>query len=330
MAILVTGGAGYIGSHTVKELLEQGEQVVVIDSLVTGHREAVAEGAVFIHGDIRDAAVLDALFAAHDIEAVIHFAASSLVGESVQKPLEYYDNNLIGAHALASAMNRHGVKRIVFSSTAATYGEPKRVPIEEDDATEPTNPYGETKLAMERMFRWCEQAFGLKSISLRYFNAAGAYPDSSIGEDHKPETHLIPLILQVPLGQRGHITIFGEDYPTEDGTCVRDYIHVMDLANAHWKALKRLRETDTSGVYNLGNGTGFSVKQVIEVARQVTGHPIPAVSAPRRAGDPAVLIASSAKAKRELDWQPRYGELATIIQTAWDWHVRCPKGYELQ
>ncbi|MFK7696434.1 UDP-glucose 4-epimerase GalE [Paenibacillus sp. HJGM_3] len=328
MAILVTGGAGYIGSHTVKELLAQGERVVVIDSLVTGHKEAVSDGVVFVQGDLRDAALLDDLFAMHEIEAVIHFAASSLVGVSVQQPLEYYDNNLIGAHVLVSAMVRHGVNKIVFSSTAATYGEPKRVPIEESDPTEPTSPYGETKLAMERMFRWCEQAYGLKSISLRYFNAAGAYPDHSIGEDHKPETHLIPLILQVPLGQRQHITIFGDDYPTEDGTCVRDYIHVMDLANAHWLALKRLRETGESGVYNLGNGTGFSVKQVIDVAREVTGHPIPAVAAPRRAGDPAVLIASSAKAQRELDWQPKYADLKTIIQTAWDWHVRKPQGFE--
>jgi UDP-glucose 4-epimerase len=312
----------------VKELLAQGEEVVVIDSLITGHRESISKEASFIEGDIRDAALLDQLFSTHDIEAVIHFAASSLVGESVEKPLEYYDNNLLGAHSLISAMQRHNVKRIVFSSTAATYGEPKRVPIEENDATEPTSPYGETKLAMERLFRWCDRAYGIKSVSLRYFNAAGAYPDSTIGEDHKPESHLIPLILQVPLGQREHITMFGEDYPTEDGTCVRDYIHVMDLANAHWLALKYLRESGKSGVYNLGNGTGFTVKEVIEVARQVTGHPIPAVAAPRRAGDPAVLIASSDKARQELGWQPRYADLRTIIQTAWDWHSRCPRGYD--
>jgi UDP-glucose 4-epimerase len=327
VSILVTGGAGYIGSHTVKELLAQGEQVVVIDSLITGHRESVGDEAFFVQGDIRDSAVLDSLFTTYQIEAVIHFAASSLVGESVQQPLEYYDNNLLGAHALVAAMERHGVKRIVFSSTAATYGEPKRVPIEETDATEPTSPYGETKLAMERMFRWCDQAYGIKSVSLRYFNAAGAYPDSSIGEDHKPESHLIPLILQVPLGQREHITMFGDDYPTEDGTCIRDYIHVMDLANAHWLALKYLRDNGTSAIYNLGNGTGFSVKEVIEVARQVTGHPIPAVSAPRRPGDPAVLIASSDKARQQLGWQPRYADLRTIIQTAWDWHNRRPHGY---
>ncbi|WP_127585289.1 UDP-glucose 4-epimerase GalE [Paenibacillus koleovorans] len=327
MSILVTGGAGYIGSHTVKELLAQGEQVVVIDNLATGFRAAVPEGVSFIEGDIRDASVLDALFTQHSIEAVVHFAASSLVGQSVEIPLQYYDNNMIGAHSLVSAMVRHGVKKIVFSSTAATYGEPKRVPIEESDPTEPTNPYGETKLAMERMFRWCEQAYGVKSVSLRYFNAAGAAQDGTIGEDHKPETHLIPLILQVPLGKREHITMFGDDYPTEDGTCIRDYIHVMDLANAHWLAIRHLREQDTSGVFNLGNGTGFSVKQVVDVAREVTGHAIPAVVAPRRAGDPAVLIASSEKARSVLGWQPRYADLKTIIESAWEWHRNRPNGY---
>lgn len=327
MAILVTGGAGYIGSHTVVELLAQGEQVVVVDNLRTGHRSAVAEQARFYEGDIRDRSFLDRVFGENDIEAVIHFAASSLVGESVQQPLAYYDNNLFGTHSLIGAMEAHGVRKIVFSSTAATYGEPETLPIEESAPTHPENPYGETKLAMENMFRWCDRAFGLKFVSLRYFNACGAHPEGLIGEDHKPESHLIPIILQVPLGQREHIGIFGDDYPTEDGTCVRDYIHVMDLANAHWLALQYLRAGHPSDIFNLGNGTGFSVKQVIELARGVTGHPIPAVVSPRRAGDPAVLIASSQKAKSTLGWQPRYDDLGTIIQTAWNWHKRHPDGY---
>jgi len=327
MAILVTGGAGYIGSHTVVELLERGEDVVVIDNLSTGHRASVAKEARFYEGDIRNRAFLDRVFTDNDIEAVIHFAASSLVGESVRRPLTYYDNNVNGTQSLLAAMVDYGVKRIVFSSTAAVYGEPDRVPIREDDSVRPTNPYGETKLAIENMFRWCETAYGLKSVSLRYFNACGAHPDGRIGEDHRPESHLIPLILQVPLGQREHIAIYGDDYPTKDGTCVRDYIHVADLANAHWLALRRLREAGEGGVYNLGNGSGFSVKEVIEVARQVTGHPIPSVVAPRRPGDPAVLIASSEKAERELGWKRRYADLATMIESAWNWHRNHPNGY---
>ncbi|MGG5252785.1 UDP-glucose 4-epimerase GalE [Neobacillus sp. SM06] len=326
MAILVTGGAGYIGSHTVVELLNHGEEVVVVDNLRTGHKQAVT-GGTFYQGDISDRKFLDSVFAKHEIEAVIHFAASSLVGESVQKPLDYYENNLIASHALVSAMIDHGVKKIVFSSTAATYGEPKSIPILESDVTSPTNPYGETKLAMEKMFRWSDNAYGLKSISLRYFNAAGAHPDAMIGEDHNPESHLIPIILQVALGQREAIGIFGDDYPTEDGTCIRDYIHVMDLANAHWLALEHLRKNNTSDVFNLGNGTGFSVKQVIETARQVTDHPIPEKVSPRRAGDPAVLIASSEKAQSVLGWKPQYNDLKTIIATAWKWHQANPKGY---
>jgi UDP-glucose 4-epimerase len=327
MAILVTGGAGYIGSHTVVELLAQGEQVVVLDNLKTGHRAAVHEEARFYEGDIRDASILSRIFGENDIEAVIHFAANSLVGESVQQPLMYYDNNLFGTHSLVKSMIEHGVKKIVFSSTAATYGEPENVPILETDRTRPESPYGETKLAMENMLRWCDRAYGLKSVSLRYFNACGAHPDGRIGEDHRPESHLIPIILQVPLGQREHIGIFGDDYPTEDGTCIRDYIHVMDLASAHWRALLYLRGGNESNVFNLGNGTGFSVKQVIELARAVTGHPIPAVVSPRRAGDPAVLIASSDKAKSVLGWQPRYDDLSTIIETAWNWHKNNPNGY---
>lgn len=328
MAILVTGGAGYIGSHTVVELLEKGEEVIVIDNLHTGHQKSILGGA-FYQGDLRDRSFLDGVFRNHSIEAVIHFAASSLVGESVQKPLDYYDNNLIGSHSLVRAMLDHDVKKIVFSSTAATYGEPARIPIEEDDPTAPTNPYGETKLAIEKMLRWCDAAYGLKSISLRYFNAAGAHPDGVIGEDHNPESHLIPIILQVALGQREHIGIFGDDYPTADGTCIRDYIHVMDLANAHWLALEYLRRTHRSDIFNLGSGKGFSVLEVIETARKVTGHPIPAKIYPRRAGDPAVLVASAEKAQQKLKWQPRYRQLEEIIATAWKWHKEHPNGFKV-
>lgn len=326
MAILVTGGAGYIGSHTVAELLAHGEEVIVIDNLRTGHKRAVIGGA-FYRGDIRDRAFLNRVFRRHEIEAVIHFAAKSQVGESVNDPLGYYENNVIGTHALVAAMAAHGLKKAVFSSTAAVYGEPQRIPILEDDTTLPTNPYGDTKLAMEKMFRWCDQAYGLKSVSLRYFNAAGAHPEAVIGEDHTPESHLIPIILQVALSQRERIDIFGDDYPTPDGTCIRDYIHVMDLANAHWLALQYLRRDGRSDVFNLGNGTGFSVRQVIETARQVTGHPIPAAVLTCRAGDPAVLVASSEKARRELGWQPELPELEAIIESAWRWHQSHPKGY---
>ncbi len=326
MSVLVTGGAGYIGSHTVAELLARGEDVIVLDNLKSGHRHAVL-CEQYYQGDLQDSALLDQIFSNHQIDAVIHFAASSLVGESVIDPLKYYDNNVVSAQRLVEKMKQYGVKNIVFSSTAATYGEPKRIPIEETDPTEPTSPYGETKLAVENMLRWCDRAYGIKSASLRYFNAAGAHPDGSIGEDHNPESHLIPIILQVALGQREFVSIFGDDYPTEDGTCIRDYIHVMDLASAHYLALQRLREKQESAVYNLGNGTGFSVKQVIEKAREITGHPIPTQVVARRAGDPAVLIASSAKAKAELGWNPQYHDLGTIIQSAWNWHSKRPKGY---
>ncbi|RAV09486.1 UDP-glucose 4-epimerase GalE [Paenibacillus contaminans] len=327
MAILVTGGAGYIGSHTVAELLARDEQVVVVDSLAQGHREAVLGGKLYV-GDIRDGAFMDQVFGENDIDAVIHFAANSLVGESMLNPGKYFDNNVYGTLCLLEKMNKYGVKKIVFSSTAATYGEPERVPIEETDRTDPTNAYGETKLAMERMMRWFDSAHDVKFVSLRYFNAAGAHENGLIGEDHDPETHLIPVILQVPLGKRAHVGIYGEDYPTEDGTCIRDYLHVSDLADAHVLALKRLREGGESAVYNLGSGTGFSVKQIIEAARRVTGHPIPAVVSERRAGDPAVLIASSAKAKRELGWQPKRESLDVIIGSAWNWFKNNPGGYE--
>ncbi len=328
MAILVLGGAGYIGSHTVYELIDAGRDVVVADNLLTGFRAAVHPKARFYQLDIRDRSALDELFTKEKIEGVIHFAASSQVGESMSDPLKYYDNNLHGTMVLLQAMVAHGVDKIVFSSTAATYGEPERVPILETDRTDPTNCYGETKLAMEHMMRWVSRAHGLKYVALRYFNACGAHPSGAIGEAHNPETHLIPLILQVPNGQREKISIFGDDYATKDGTCIRDYIHVSDLAQAHILALDHLLQGGESDVFNLGNGVGFTVKEVIDVARAVTGHPIPATTTPRRAGDPAQLIASSEKAINVLGWKPKYNDLNTIIASAWKWHSAHPRGYE--
>ncbi len=328
MAILVLGGAGYIGSHTVYELIDAGRDVVVADNLLTGFRAAVHPKARFYELDIRDRAALDALFEKEQIEGVIHFAASSQVGESMSAPLKYYDNNLHGTMVLLQSMVAHGVDKIVFSSTAATYGEPERVPILETDRTDPTNCYGETKLSMEHMMRWVSQAHGLRYVALRYFNACGAHASGAIGEAHNPETHLIPLILQVPGGKREKISIFGDDYPTKDGTCVRDYIHVTDLAQAHILALDYLLKGGENNVFNLGNGVGFTVKEVIDVARAVTGHPIPAETCPRRAGDPAQLIASSEKAVKVLGWKPQYNDLNTIIASAWKWHSTHPKGYE--
>ncbi len=327
MRVLILGGAGYIGSHTVRRLLEQGHTVAVADSLETGYRAALDARAAFYHGDIRDAAFLEQVFARERVDAVIHFAANSLVGESMTNPLKYYDNNVGGAIALLGAMRDHDVRSIVFSSTAATYGEPQSIPILESDRTLPTNPYGETKLAMERLFHWADAAHGIRFVSLRYFNAAGADASGDIGEAHKPETHLIPLVLQVPLGQRESITIFGTDYPTEDGTCIRDYIHVSDLAEAHILAMRYLEQGGVSDVFNLGNGVGYSVREVIEVARRVTGHPIPTQEATRRAGDPARLIASSEKAVSILGWKPQFARLEQIVQSAWNWHSTHPGGY---
>lgn len=320
MSILVLGGAGYIGSHTVFELIDKGEDVVIIDNLQTGHIEAVHPKARFYKGDIRDREFLDNVFAKENIDAVIHFAANSLVGESMTNPLKYYDNNLCGTKILLDAMVAHGIDKIVFSSTAAVYGEPESVPILETDKTEPTNTYGETKLAMEKMFKWVSKAHGLRFVSLRYFNACGAHISGKIGENHNPETHLIPLILQVPNGKREFISIFGEDYDTKDGTCVRDYIHVTDLAQAHILAVKYLRDGNESNIFNLGNGVGFTVKEVIDTARKVTNHPIPAKIEARRAGDPAKLIASSDKARAILGWNPEFADLEKIISTAWNWH----------
>ena len=328
MAILVCGGAGYIGSHAVHQLIARGEEVVIVDNLQTGHRGALHPQATFCEGDIRDAAALDRIFTERSIDAVIHFAANSLVGESMEKPLLYFNNNVYGMQVLLEAMVRHGVDKIVFSSTAAVYGEPKRVPIHEDDETNPTNAYGETKLTMEKMMKWVSRASGVRYVSLRYFNAAGALPDGSIGEDHRTETHLIPLILQVPTGRRDHITVFGDDYPTPDGTCLRDYIHVVDLADAHVRALVYLRRGGESDIFNLGNGQGFSVKEMIAAAEQATGRTIKVEIGARRAGDPAQLIASSEKARAVLGWQPVFTDVAQVIGTAWRWHAQHPHGYE--
>ena len=328
MAILVCGGAGYIGSHAVYQLVEGGEDVVIVDNLQTGHRSALNPIAKFYEGDIRDAEILGKIFTENKIDAVIHFAANSLIGESVEKPLMYFNNNIYGMQVLLESMVKHDVDKIVFSSTAATYGEPEKIPIEETDKTVPTNPYGESKLIMEKMMKWVSHANGVHFVSLRYFNAAGAIEDGSIGEDHRPESHLIPLILQVPLGKRDHITVFGEDYPTPDGTCLRDYIHVLDLADAHILALNYLRNGGESNIFNLGNGQGFSVKEIILAAEKVTGRKIKTEIGLRRAGDPAQLIASSDNAKNILKWTPKFDDVEKIIATAWQWHKSHPNGYE--
>lgn len=325
--ILVAGGAGYIGSHMVALLVKEGYDVVVADSLVTGHRQAVKGARQLYVGDLRDGAFLDRIFRENRVDGVINFAAYSLVGESMQNPLKYYGNNVAVSQSILTAMRDHGVDKIVFSSTAATYGEPERQPIQETDATVPTNPYGATKLAIEGMLKWCDRAYGIRYAALRYFNAAGSDPEAGIGEDHNPESHLIPLVMKTALGQRPYIGIFGEDYPTPDGTCVRDYIHVRDLARAHLLALEHLERTGESLVCNLGSGTGCSVREIIDTARRITGREIPAVAEPRRPGDPSVLIASNEKAARVLGWKPELG-LESIISDAWAWHSAHPNGYE--
>lgn len=327
--ILVCGGAGYIGSHTVRQLIDNSEDVIIVDNLETGHKEAIHPKAKFYNTDIRDEKALETVFKENKIDEVIHFAANSLVGESMMNPLKYYNNNVHGTEVLLNVMAKHDVKKIVFSSTAATYGEPKNIPILESDETKPTNAYGETKLAMEKMMKWADIAHGIKYISLRYFNVAGAHISGIIGEDHNPETHLIPLILQVPLGKREFISIFGDDYDTHDGTCVRDYIHVSDLADAHILAVNKLREGFNSNIYNLGSGNGFTVKEMIEAARLVTGHSIPAKVCERRTGDPAKLVASSEKARRELGWQPKFENIEAMIASAWNWHKSHPNGFEM-
>jgi len=327
MSILVCGGAGYIGSHTVYELIKQNKEVVIVDNLQSGHLKAVHPEAKFYKGDIRDSEFLDKVFTENNIEAIIHFAANSLVGESMEKPLLYFNNNVYGMQILLESMVKHNIKNIVFSSTAAVYGEPKKIPILEDDETNPTNTYGETKLTMEKMMKWVNKAYGITFVSLRYFNACGALPDGSIGEDHFPESHLIPLILQVPLKKRDAITVFGEDYETPDGTCIRDYIHVLDLADAHIKAVDYLQKGNESNIFNLGNGVGFSVKEIIDSAKQATNEEIKVVIGERRAGDPAKLIASNEKAKKILGWEPKYTDVKDVISTAWGWHKNHPDGY---
>lgn len=328
MAVLVVGGAGYIGSHAVYQLIDAGQEVVVIDHLKSGHREAVHPEARFYEGDIRDRAFLDTVFGTEVIDQVVHFAAFSLVCESMEHPLAYFDNNVYGTQVLLEAMMAHDIKQIVFSSTAATYGEQEQMPILETAVTNPTNAYGETKLMMEKMMRWCETAYGLNYVALRYFNVAGARSTGEIGEDHTPETHLVPLVLEVANNQRPVISIYGDDYATEDGTCVRDYIHVEDLIDAHVLALDYLKQGKPSDVFNLGSSRGFSVREIIEAARRVTGHAIPEQVVARRAGDPSTLIAGSDKAKTVLGWNPSRTDIETIIQDAWRWHEQRPQGYK--
>jgi len=324
MRVLVTGGAGYIGSVVTEQLLGDGHEVVVYDNLSKGHLDAVVEGAEFVEGNLGDAELLNKALGDWQIEAVIHMAASSLVGESVDHPNKYYQNNVITGLVLLDAMLAADVKRLVFSSTAAVYGEPEAQPIEESAPTNPTNPYGETKLAFEHALKWFDRAYGLRYASLRYFNAAGA--TANCGEDHDPETHIIPITLQAATGKRAQVEIYGDDYPTPDGTCIRDYIHVVDLARAHIQALAALDEG--SRIYNLGcGGAGYSVKEVIDTARRVTGREIPTNIGPRRAGDPAILVASSDRIKSELGWQPQFQNLELIIDSAWRWMQDHPNGY---
>lgn len=329
MATLVLGGAGYIGSHTVDRLIEKGEKTIVVDSLVTGHRQAVNKDAKFYQGDIADKDFMRQVFKENsDIDAVIHFAAYSLVAESMKKPLKYFDNNTAGMVKLLEVMNEFSIDKIVFSSTAATYGIPEEVPIKETTPQNPINPYGESKLMMEKIMRWADKAYGIKFVPLRYFNVAGAKPDGSIGEDHMPETHLLPIVLQVAMGKRDKLQIFGDDYNTPDGTNVRDYVHPLDLADAHILAVDYLKAGNPSTAFNLGSSTGFSNREILEAARKVTNKEIPAEIAPRRGGDPDVLVASSTKAREVLGWKPQFDDISKIIETAWKWHTLHPEGYQ--
>ena len=320
MSILIVGGAGYIGSHMVKRLANSGTEVVTLDNLSCGYRDAVKYGE-FVQGDLGDPAMLDYVFSNYPIDAVMHFAAFIEVGESVQDPAKYYRNNVINTAVLLDAMIQHGIEHFVFSSTAAIFGEPEYTPIDEKHHKNPINPYGRTKLMVEQILQDYDTAYGLKSTCLRYFNAAGADPDGELGERHLPESHLIPLILQAASGRREDIKVFGNDYPTEDGTCIRDYIHINDLCDAHMLALERMTQTGTSACYNLGNGQGFSVQQVIDATRDVTGKDFKITQAERRAGDPAVLVADSRLAQQELGWHPAHTELESIIETAWRWET---------
>lgn len=327
MDVLVLGGAGYIGSHAVFQLLEKGYKVVVIDNLQTGHAQAIHPDATFYKGDLRDKEFLRSVFAKENISAVFHFAAHSLVNESMHEPLKYFDNNVYGTLVLLEVMKEFAVRQIVFSSSAATYGEAEIMPITEDAATQPTNAYGDTKLAIEKLMKWCDAAYGITYVSLRYFNVAGARSTGDIGEAHGTETHLIPIILQVALGQRQYITVYGNDYDTFDGTCIRDYIHVEDLIDAHILALDYLKRNGASKIFNLGSNHGYSVMEIVEAARVVTHHSIPANFGPRRAGDPSKLIASSEQAKVLLNWKPLRTDIQTIIADAWNWHRKHPEGF---
>jgi UDP-glucose 4-epimerase len=320
--ILVTGGAGYIGAHAVQALEARGFQVIILDNLVYGHRELIEASlkAKLVAGDISDRNLLTQIFTTTKVDAVMHFAAFAYVGESVTDPAKYYQNNVVGTLALLDSMRQHGVSNFIFSSTCATYGNPQYIPIDENHPQQPINPYGAGKLAIERVLQDYDPAYGLKSVIFRYFNAAGADPDGRFGEDHDPETHLIPLILQAAAGKRKAISVFGDDYETPDGTCIRDYIHVTDLAQAHVLGLEYLLKHQSSQIFNLGNGSGFSVKEVIDTAKQVTGREIPVAMCPRRAGDPATLIGSSTKAREMLGWKPEYADLNAIVKHAWNWH----------
>ena len=324
MNVMVTGGAGYIGSITTELLLARGHQVVVLDNLATGHKAAVPAAAAFAEGDIADAAGIAALLDSHAVDAVMHFSASSLVAESMERPLEYFENNTCGTLSLLGAMLAGGVKRFILSSTAALYGKPERLPITEDARVQPESVYGESKFFIERALMWLSRTRDLGYVSLRYFNAAGA--SDRLGEDHQPETHLIPLTLQVALGQRDFVGIFGNDYETRDGTAIRDYVHVLDLAEAHILALEAVQEGE-GRTYNLGNGQGYTVAEVVEVCRRVSGHAIPTRTLPRRPGDPPALVADSTLISRELGWQPRFPELHDIVGSAWRWHKAHPHGY---
>ena len=329
MTTLVLGGAGYIGSHMVKRLLEKGETPVVVDNLVTGHRAAVDPQAKFYEGDLADQDFMRNVFRENpDIDVVIHFGAYSLVPESMKKPLKYFDNNVAGLIKLLEVMKEVGVNKLVFSSSAATYGIPDKMPIKETDPQNPINPYGESKLMMEKIMHWADEAYGMKFVALRYFNVAGAWPDGSIGEDHSPETHLMPIILQVAQGKRDKLQIYGDDYNTPDGTNIRDYVHPIDLADAHILAAYYLRNGNPSDAFNLGSSTGFSNLEMLKAAREVTGKEIPAEIAGRRGGDPDTLIAASDKARRVLGWNPQYDDVHKLIETAWKWHSSHPEGYE--
>ncbi len=325
MSILVTGAAGYIGSIVTEELVKQGNAVIALDNLKQGHRQAVTPEAIFVQAELGDLKRVEQVFENYQIEAVVHLAAEALAGQSMTDPSRHFQNNVICSINLLDTMRKYDVHKFIFSSTAAVYGEPEEIPVKEDCLTKPMNPYGESKLMFEKILYWYEYAYGLKFISLRYFNAAGA--SERFGEDHNPETHLIPNVLKTALGQYEHISVFGNDYPTKDGSCIRDYIHVLDIAQAHLLALKHLEKNEGNKAYNLGNGKGYSVNEVVETVRKVTGTQIPAVVYPRRSGDPAVLVASSELAKLGLGWQPQYSDLETIVESAWQWQKRYSEGY---